>query len=128
MPARTKAAKLPPEPKRTARESDKPDEKVIKQAIDAARELIGRKHAKVPPETLDTAIILIPTFLWSVGLISGVDPLMYKVIWWGMGHSSQQINVSAHVAVWYAIAALTIGARTRPSGARSRSASTKRTC
>ncbi len=57
------------------------------------------------------AIILIPTFLWSVGLISTIDPLMYKVIWWGMGHSSQQMNVSAHVAVWYAIAALTIGAK-----------------
>ena len=28
-----------------------------------------------------------------------------------MGHSSQQINVSAHVAVWYAIAALTLGAK-----------------
>ncbi len=57
------------------------------------------------------AIILIPTFLWSLGLISDIDPLMYKVIWWGMGHSSQQINVSAHVAVWYAIAALAIGAK-----------------
>lgn len=57
------------------------------------------------------AIILVPTFLWSVGLVSEIDPLMYKVIWWGMGHSSQQMNVSAHVAVWYAIAALTIGAK-----------------
>ena len=57
------------------------------------------------------AIILIPTWLWSLGLISNIDPLMYKVIWWGMGHSSQQINVSAHVAVWYAIAALVIGAK-----------------
>jgi len=28
-----------------------------------------------------------------------------------MGHSSQQINVSAHVAIWYAIAAITFGAR-----------------
>jgi cytochrome c oxidase subunit 1 len=28
-----------------------------------------------------------------------------------MGHSSQQINVSAHVAVWYAIAALIFGAK-----------------
>jgi len=36
---------------------------------------------------------------------------MYKVIWWGMGHSSQQINVAAHVSVWYAIGALTIGAK-----------------
>jgi cytochrome c oxidase subunit 1 len=36
---------------------------------------------------------------------------MYKVVWWAMGHSSQQINVSAHVAIWYAIAALVIGAQ-----------------
>ncbi|MCC7167130.1 MAG: cbb3-type cytochrome c oxidase subunit I, partial [Rhodospirillales bacterium] len=57
------------------------------------------------------AIILIPTFLWSVGYISHIDPLMYKVIWWGFGHSSQQINVSAHIAVWYAIAAILFGAK-----------------
>jgi cytochrome c oxidase subunit 1 len=57
------------------------------------------------------AIILIPTLLWSMGLISYIDPLVYKTIWWGMGHSSQQINVSAHVAVWYAIAALVFGAK-----------------
>ncbi|CAK0776047.1 Cytochrome C oxidase subunit I [uncultured Gammaproteobacteria bacterium] len=57
------------------------------------------------------AIILVPTFLWSVGLISNIDTVMYRVIWWGFGHSSQQINVSAHVAVWYAIAALTVGAK-----------------
>ena len=43
------------------------------------------------------AIILIPTWLWSLGLIADIDPLMYKVVWWAMGHSSQQINVSAHV-------------------------------
>ncbi|MBF0372719.1 MAG: cbb3-type cytochrome c oxidase subunit I [Alphaproteobacteria bacterium] len=57
------------------------------------------------------AIILIPTFLWSIGLISHIDPLMYKIIWWGMGHSSQQINVAAHIAVWYAIAAIVFGAK-----------------
>ncbi|MCY3703817.1 MAG: cbb3-type cytochrome c oxidase subunit I [Rhodospirillales bacterium] len=57
------------------------------------------------------AIILIPTFLWSIGLISHIDPVIYKVVWWGMGHSSQQINVSAHVAVWYAIAAMVLGAK-----------------
>ncbi|MHA1113827.1 MAG: cbb3-type cytochrome c oxidase subunit I, partial [Alphaproteobacteria bacterium] len=57
------------------------------------------------------AIILIPTFLWSVGLIGNIDPVMYKVIWWAFGHSSQQINVAAHVAVWYAIAALVLGAK-----------------
>ena len=57
------------------------------------------------------AIILIPTLLWSVGLVNNIDPLLYKTIWWAMGHSSQQINVSAHVAIWYAIAAITFGAR-----------------
>lgn len=57
------------------------------------------------------AIILIPTFLWSVGLIGHIDTLTYKLVWWAMGHSSQQINVSAHVAVWYAIAAIVLGAK-----------------
>jgi cytochrome c oxidase subunit 1 len=57
------------------------------------------------------AIILIPTLLWSMGLVTHIDPLMYKTIWWAMGHSSQQINVSAHVAVWYAIAAMVFGAK-----------------
>ena len=57
------------------------------------------------------AIILIPTLLWSLGIISYIDPLTYKLVWWGMGHSSQQINVSAHVAVWYAIAAIVLGAK-----------------
>jgi cytochrome c oxidase subunit I len=57
------------------------------------------------------AIILIPTLLWSMGLISDIDPLLYKVVWWGMGHSSQQINVSAHVSLWYMIGALVLGAK-----------------
>jgi cytochrome c oxidase subunit 1 len=57
------------------------------------------------------AIILVPTWLWSLGLISNIDPLMYKVVWWAMGHSSQQINVSAHVSLWYMIGALVVGAK-----------------
>jgi cytochrome c oxidase subunit I len=57
------------------------------------------------------AIILIPTFLWSLGLVATIDPLTYKLVWWGMGHSSQQVNVSLHVVVWYVIAALLLGAR-----------------
>jgi cytochrome c oxidase subunit 1 len=57
------------------------------------------------------AIILIPTWLWSLGYVSHIDTLMYKLVWWGMGHSSQQINVSAHVAIWYLIAAVTVGAK-----------------
>jgi len=57
------------------------------------------------------AIILIPTWLWSLGIISHIDPVTYKLVWWAMGHSSQQINVSAHVSVWYAIAAIVLGAK-----------------
>jgi len=57
------------------------------------------------------AIILIPTFLWSVGLISNIDTLMYKTVWWAMGHSSQQINVAVHVSIWYLIAAVVLGAK-----------------
>src|SRR5574338_202291 len=57
------------------------------------------------------AIILIPTWLWSMGLISHIDSLMYKTVWWAFGHSSQQINVAAHVAVWYAVAAIVFGAK-----------------
>jgi cytochrome c oxidase subunit 1 len=57
------------------------------------------------------AIILIPTFMWSIGIVGSIDSLMYRQIWWAFGHSSQQINVSAHVAVWYAIAAVVFGAK-----------------
>ncbi len=57
------------------------------------------------------AIILVPTWLWSMGYISEINTLMYKLVWWALGHSSQQINVSAHVAIWYAIAAILLGAK-----------------
>ena len=55
------------------------------------------------------AAIYIPTYLWSLGLMD-VDPQVYRMIWWGLGHSSQQINVAAMVAIWYMLGALTIGA------------------
>ena len=58
---------------------------------------------------LHGAAIYIPTYLWSLGLMT-VDPEVYRVVWWGLGHSSQQINVAAMVAIWYMLGALTIGA------------------
>jgi cytochrome c oxidase subunit 1 len=58
---------------------------------------------------LHGAAIYIPTFLWSLGLMQ-VDPQVYRMIWWGLGHSSQQINVAAMVSVWYMLGALTVGA------------------
>jgi cytochrome c oxidase subunit 1 len=58
---------------------------------------------------LHGAAIYIPTFFWSLGWMN-VDPQVYRMIWWGLGHSSQQINVAAMVAIWYMLGALTIGA------------------
>lgn len=57
---------------------------------------------------LHGAVIYIPTLLWSLGYMN-VDPEVYRMVWWGLGHSSQQINVAAHVSVWYLLAALTVG-------------------
>ena len=57
------------------------------------------------------AIILVPTFLWSIGYINHIDAEMYRVIWWGLGHSSQQINVAAHVSIWYLIIGVLFNAR-----------------
>ena len=57
------------------------------------------------------AVILIPTWLWSMDLISDIDPIIYKIIWWAMGHASQQVNVAIMVAIWYAIAAMVLGAK-----------------
>jgi cytochrome c oxidase subunit 1 len=57
------------------------------------------------------AVILIPTLLWNLGLVSNVDAGVYRLIWWAFGHSSQQINVTVHVTIWYAIAAIVFGAK-----------------
>ena len=57
------------------------------------------------------AIILVPTFLWSIGYIGHIDAAMYRIIWWGLGHSSQQINVAAHVSIWYLIIGVLFNAR-----------------
>jgi cytochrome c oxidase subunit I len=55
------------------------------------------------------AAIYVPTFLWSLDLMH-VDPQVYRMVWWGLGHASQQINVAAMVGVWYLLGALTVGA------------------
>jgi cytochrome c oxidase subunit 1 len=57
------------------------------------------------------AIILIPTFLLSIGVVKQVDPLIYRTIWWAFGHSSQQVNVAAHISIWYLVAAIAFGAK-----------------
>jgi cytochrome c oxidase subunit 1 len=57
---------------------------------------------------LHGAIIYIPTFFWSLGLMN-VDPEAYRMVWWGLGHASQQINVAAMVSIWYLLGGLTVG-------------------
>jgi len=57
---------------------------------------------------LHGAAIYIPTWLWSMGMMN-VDPQIYRLVWWGLGHSSQQINVAAMVSIWYLLATLTVG-------------------
>jgi cytochrome c oxidase subunit 1 len=57
---------------------------------------------------LHGAVVYIPTFLWSLGWME-IDPSFYRLIWWGLGHSSQQINVAAMVSIWYLLGALTAG-------------------
>jgi len=57
---------------------------------------------------LHGALVYIPTWLWSMDLMN-IDPEFYRLVWWGLGHSSQQINVAAMVAIWYLLAAFTVG-------------------
>jgi cytochrome c oxidase subunit I len=51
-------------------------------------------------------------FLKSIGVIESVDPAVYRLFFWGIGHGAQQVNLAAMVAVWYALIALTTGGRT----------------
>jgi cytochrome c oxidase subunit 1 len=57
---------------------------------------------------LHGAVIYIPTFFWSLGWMN-MDPQVYRMVWWGLGHSSQQINVAAQVSIWYLLAGVTVG-------------------
>jgi cytochrome c oxidase subunit 1 len=58
---------------------------------------------------LHGAMVYIPTWLWSLGVLSSVDPEFYRMVWWALGHSTQQINVAVMVSLWYLLGALTVG-------------------
>lgn len=60
---------------------------------------------------LHGAIVMIPTFTYSMGWTAQPDPMWYRMIWWGLGHQSQQVNVCAMVAIWYLVAHLATGAK-----------------
>ena len=57
------------------------------------------------------AIAIIPLWLKSIGAIEFVDPGVYRLLFWGLGHGAQQINLAAMVGIWYALASLTVGAK-----------------
>ena len=60
---------------------------------------------------LHGAVVMIPTFTYSMGWTAAPDPGWYRLIWWGLGHQSQQVNVCAMVAVWYLLTHIVVGAR-----------------
>jgi cytochrome c oxidase subunit 1 len=60
---------------------------------------------------LHGAVVMIPTWLWSMGVISEIDPAWYRITWWGLGHMSQQVNVCAMVSIWYLLGTLTVGSK-----------------
>jgi len=57
------------------------------------------------------AAIYIPTFLWSIGILDSINPEAYRLVWWGLGHPSQQVNVCMMVAMWYMTAAFLFDAK-----------------
>ncbi len=59
---------------------------------------------------LSGALAFVPAFFWSLGLVDNYDPGFFRNFFWSFGHPAQQINLAAMVAVWYALAFLTVGA------------------
>jgi cytochrome c oxidase subunit I len=60
---------------------------------------------------LHGAVVMIPTFTYAMGWTAQPDPAWYRLIWWGLGHQSQQVNVCAMVSVWYLLSAVVLGSR-----------------
>jgi cytochrome c oxidase subunit 1 len=60
---------------------------------------------------LEGALAIVPAFLWSLDLLPNFDPAIYRNFFWGFGHPAQQVNLAAMVAIWYALAQITVGAR-----------------
>jgi len=57
------------------------------------------------------AVIMLPTMLWSMGLIHNIDAQMYRVVFWALAHSTQQMNICMHITIWYTLAAVLFGGR-----------------
>lgn len=59
---------------------------------------------------LSGALAFVPAFFWSLGWIQNLDSGYYRNLFWSFGHPAQQINLCAMVAIWYALASITVGA------------------
>lgn len=59
---------------------------------------------------LSGLVALIPAWLYSLGWVGSVEPIVYRGWFWGLGHTLQYVNVVAMVVAWYGIAALTLKA------------------
>ncbi|PCI27748.1 MAG: cytochrome C oxidase subunit I [SAR324 cluster bacterium] len=57
------------------------------------------------------AATYIPVWLWSLGVIPSIDAELYRLGFWGFGHSAQQINLAAMVSIWYLLGTLTVGSK-----------------
>jgi cytochrome c oxidase subunit 1 len=60
---------------------------------------------------LEGAAAIVPAFLWSLKILPNYDPGIYRNFFWGFGHPAQQVNLAAMVAIWYALAQMTVGIR-----------------
>ena len=54
--------------------------------------------------------------LWRMGVIDSVDPAFFRMMFWGIGHGAQQMNLAGMVGVWYALIGFTVGGRTISEG------------
>jgi len=55
---------------------------------------------------LSGLVALVPALFYSLGWIEGLDPIVYRGWFWGLGHTLQYVNVVAMVVAWYGIIAL----------------------
>ncbi|MCP5097792.1 MAG: cytochrome c oxidase subunit I, partial [Chloroflexi bacterium] len=56
------------------------------------------------------ALAFVPALFWSLDWIPTLDAGYYRNLFWSFGHPAQQINLCAMVAIWYALASITVGA------------------
>jgi cytochrome c oxidase subunit 1 len=59
---------------------------------------------------LSGALAFVPALFWSLDWIPELDAGYYRNLFWSFGHPAQQINLAAMVSIWYALAAITVGA------------------